>query len=246
MSGTIAAWGATDPGRARENNEDAWSIEESLQAAILADGIGGRNCGEVGSAVTVETVTGYLMAPHPDLTLEELAKEAIREANRRVIEVARARRECGGMGSTIVLALWRLPEMAIANVGDSRGYIFRGGELRQVTYDQNFANELRTNLGLSEERVQSMPNRNVLTMAVGGHEHILIRTHVETLQPGDVVLMCSDGLHGPVDHATLVSTLSGPGTLREKVERLIARANGNGGPDNVTAVLLEYRGESAG
>jgi protein phosphatase len=244
VSGTIAAWGATDPGRTRENNEDAWSIEASLQAAILADGMGGQNCGEVGAAVTVETVTAYLKAPDPNLTPEELAKEAIRAANREVIDVARTRRECDGMGSTIVLALWRLPEMVIANVGDSRGYIFRGGQLRQVTYDQNFANELRTNLGLSEERVQTMPNRNVLTMAVGAYEHVLVRIHAETLLSGDVVLMCTDGLHGPVDHATLLTILSEPGTLEEKVKRLIDCANRNGGPDNVTAVLLEYRGES--
>ncbi len=245
MSGRITAWGATDIGRSRENNEDAWSIEDTLHAAILADGMGGENCGEVGSAVTVEAVTGYLRSPDPDLTLEELAKEAIRAANRRVSEVALARSECQGMGSTIVLALWRLPEMVIANVGDSRGYIFRGGELRQVTYDQNFANELRTNLGLSEERVRSMPHRHVLTMAVGAAKHVLIRTHVETLQHGDVLLMCSDGLHGPVDHGTLIRILSAPGSLREKVDRLIACANQNGGPDNVTALLLEYRGDGA-
>ena len=245
MNGTITAWGATDIGRLRENNEDAWSIEESLNAAILADGMGGENCGEVGSAVTVETVRAYLRSPDPDLTLEELAKEAIRAANRRVTEVAQARRECQGMGSTVVLALWRLPEIVVANVGDSRGYIFRAGELRQVTYDQNFANELRTNLGLSEERVRSMPNRNVLTMAVGAANHVLIRTHVETLQHGDVLLMCSDGLHGPVDHPTLVHILSGPGNLQEKVDRLIACANQNGGPDNVTVLLLEYRGGGA-
>jgi serine/threonine protein phosphatase PrpC len=240
----MSGWGATDAGRARENNEDAFSIEESLQAAILADGIGGQNCGEVGSAVTVETVTAYLKTPETGLTLEEIAKEAIRAANRNVIEAARARQECDGMGSTIVLALWRLPEIVIANVGDSRGYIFRGGELRQVTYDQNFANELRNNLGLSEERVLSMPNRNYLTMAVGTNEHILIRTHMATLQVGDVVLMCSDGLHGPVKHETLVSILAGPESLQEKVARLIQCANQNGGPDNVTAVLLVYGGES--
>ena len=244
MSGTITAWGGSDAGLARENNEDAWSVDESLQAAILADGMGGENCGEVGSAVTIETVAEYLKAPDPDLTLEELAKEAIRAANRRVLEVARARRDCDGMGSTIVLALWRLPQIVIANVGDSRGYIFRGGQLQQVTYDQNFGNELRSNLGLSEERVQSMPDRNVLTMAVGTCEHILIRIHTETLRPADLVLICSDGLHGPVDHATLVDSLSGPGSLQEKVERLIVCANQNGGPDNVTVVLLEYRGES--
>ena len=148
------------------------------------------------------------------------------------------------MGSTVVVALWQFPQIVLANVGDSRGYIFRGGKLRQLTYDQNFANELRTNLGLSEERVRTMPNRNVLTMAVGTNEQVLIRTHMEDLLPGDVILMCSDGLHGPVEDAVLASILAEPGSLQERVGRLIARANQNGGPDNVTAVLLEYHGDS--
>jgi serine/threonine protein phosphatase PrpC len=99
------------------------------------------------------------------------------------------------------------------------------------------------NLGLSEERVRAMPNRNALTMAVGISEQLLIRTHKEDLLPGDLVLLCSDGLHGPVDDATLTRMLAEPGSLQEKVERLIACANRNGGPDNVTAVLLEYQGE---
>jgi serine/threonine protein phosphatase PrpC len=243
MSGRMLAFGATHPGRRRENNEDAWSLEAAHNAAILADGMGGENCGEVCSAIAVEMVAKYLKAPEAGLSMEDLAKEAIRAANRRALEVARERRECKGMGSTIVLAIWELPRILVANVGDSRGYVFRNGALRQVTYDQNFANELRTNLGLSEERVLSMPNRNVLTMAVGTNEQVLIRTHTENLLPGDRLLMCSDGLYGPVSDGTLALILSEPGSLQEKVERLIACANEHGGPDNITAVLLEYQGE---
>lgn len=239
-------WGETDPGRARENNEDAWAFEESLNAAILADGMGGENCGEVGSALTVSGVCEYLRAPEAGLSLEELAKEAIRSANRKVREAARLRTECNGMGSTVVLALWQLPEIVIANVGDSRGYIFRAGELRQVTSDQNFGSELRARLGFSEERVRAMPMRHVLTMAVGAQDQVLAPTHRETLRPGDQVLMCSDGLYGPVEHSLMTEILSEPGSLQEKVKRLIVCANQNGGPDNVTAVLLEYRGEQHG
>jgi len=240
-AGQISWWGATDAGRFRENNEDAFHVEGPLQAAILADGMGGANCGEVGSAKTVEGVLDYLKNPEPGLSTEELVKEAIRSANRRVLETARARRECDGMGSTVVVALWRLPEIVIANVGDSRAYICRAGQLHQVSYDQNFANELRTSLGFSEERVRAMPNGHVLTMAVGTFEHVLVRTHAQRLEPGDQVLLCSDGLHGPVEHATIARILAEPATLREKVERLIESANRNGGPDNVTAVLLEYK-----
>jgi serine/threonine protein phosphatase PrpC len=233
-------FGATDTGRRRTNNEDAWQVEESLNAAILADGMGGENCGEVGSAVTVQAIADYLKNPEEGLTMEEIAKEAIRSANRRVLDTAGQRHECDGMGSTVVLVLWRLPEVVIANVGDSRAYLFRSRELTQLSYDQNFANELRHQLGLSEERVRTMPNRNVLTMAVGTYEHVLIRIHSLTLELGDQLLLCSDGLHGPVDHGTISQILGEQSSLQEKVDRLIQCANLNGGPDNVTAVLLEW------
>jgi PPM family protein phosphatase len=241
LTGQITWWGATDPGRSRENNEDAWRVDEALSAAILADGMGGANCGEVGSALTIEGVVHYLQTPEDGLSAEDLVKEAIRAANQRVLSAARERTECDGMGSTVVLALWRTPEIVIANVGDSRAYLYRGGELRQLSYDQNFANELRNSLGFSEERVRTMPNRNVLTMAVGTFDHVLIRTTIERLAPGDQILLCSDGLYNPVDHETISGILRETGSLQEKVERLIACANGNGGPDNVTAVLLEYK-----
>jgi serine/threonine protein phosphatase PrpC len=245
-TGQLAWWGATDPGRKRENNEDAWRVEDSLHAAILADGMGGANCGEVGSALTVEGVLEYLRSPEDGLSSEDLVKEAIRAANRKVQATARERLECDGMGSTVVLVLWRLPDVVIANVGDSRAYLFRNRELRQLSYDQNFANELRTSLGFSEERVRTMPNRNVLTMAIGTFEHVLVRTHLARLEPGDRILLCSDGLHGPVDDATIAGILDSSTTLQEGVERLIDCANRNGGPDNVTAVLLEYKEKTDG
>jgi serine/threonine protein phosphatase PrpC len=233
-------FGATDTGRRRTNNEDAWQVDESLNAAILADGMGGENCGEVGSAVTVQSIAEYLKTPEEGLTVEEIAKEAIRSANRRVLDTAGERHECDGMGSTVVLVLWHFPDVVIANVGDSRAYLFRSNELKQLSYDQNFANELRHQLGLSEERVRTMPNRNVLTMAVGTYEHVLIRICSLKVEPGDQILLCSDGLHGPVDHATISQILAETVSPQQKVEGLIQRANLNGGPDNVTAVLLEW------
>ena len=118
----------------------------SLNAAILADGMGGENCGEVGSAVTVETIADYLQNPRgrPDAWRSSLRRPSVRQP--RVCSRPPAQRhECDGMGSTVVLALWRLPDAVIANVGDSRAYLFRAHELKQLSYDQNFANELRTN-----------------------------------------------------------------------------------------------------
>ena len=233
-------YGATHPGLHRPNNEDAFLIEPELRAAILADGMGGEKCGEVGSAITVETIAEYLRLPESALSAEEIAREAIRAANRRVRDTAQERLECNGMGSTVVLAIWRLPRISIANVGDSRGYLYRAGELRQLTYDQTYANELRTQLGFSEERIRNMPNRNVLTMAVGVYDQVLIRMHTETLEAGDQVLLCSDGLYGPVRPTTMAEILSEQRDAQWKVERLIECANEAGGPDNVTVVLLEY------
>jgi serine/threonine protein phosphatase PrpC len=242
----MLACGATHPGSRRENNEDAFHVSHSLSAAILADGMGGEKCGELGSAITLGAVIEYLTAPDEGLTREELAKEAIRAANRQVIDAAKLRPECDGMGSTIVMAVWDGPEVVIANVGDSRAYLHRAGDLRQLSYDQNFGNELRTRLGFSEERLRRMPNRNELTMAVGPFEHVLIRTHLERLQPGDRILLCSDGLHGPVDQVTIAALVGKHQDLRVAVDALIARALDNGGPDNVTALLLEYRDQNHG
>jgi protein phosphatase len=242
----MLAFGGTHPGRKRENNEDAFRIDDRLSAAILADGMGGEECGEVGSEITVRAVSEYLAAPEPGLNREEVVKEAIRSANRQVMAAAKARTECDGMGSTIVMASWNGPDVIIANVGDSRAYLYRGGDLRQLSYDQNFANELRTKLGFSEERLLAMPNRHVLTMAVGPFEHILVRTHIQRLEPGDRLLLCSDGLHGPVDHATMARLVGAYEGLADVVEALIACALDNGGPDNITAVLLEYRDQSHG
>jgi len=242
----MRVFGATDQGRRRENNEDAFHIDQSLCAAILADGMGGENCGEVGSEITVRAAREYLAQPGPGLSLEETAMEAIRSANRQVIDAARERIECDGMGSTIVMALWRLPDVVIANVGDSRAYLYRMGGLRQLSHDQNFANELRIKLGLSEDRLRVMPNRHMLTMAVGLFDHVLVRTHYERVQPGDQFLLCSDGLHGPVGEAAIAAILGAASSVQDKVTRLIDAANRNGGPDNVTAVLLQFGDGSSG
>jgi protein phosphatase len=233
--------GMTHPGRVRENNEDAWQVEPELRLAVLADGMGGHACGEVGSALTIEGVIAYCRHPLEELSPEQLVKEAIRHANHQVFETAKLRTECKGMGSTVVLAHWSPPELMIANVGDSRAYLWRGGRLAQLSCDQNVATELRTRLGFSEEQIQRVPGRNALTMAVGSFEDVLVITHAETWRDGDQILLCSDGLYGPVPDATIAEVLAGGGTLEVRIQKLVDCAIEAGGPDNVTALLLEYR-----
>jgi protein phosphatase len=236
---TLETWGTSDPGLVRQNNEDSWSIEPSLRVAIVADGMGGALCGEVASAMTVETVVEYLRQS-PVIDAQQAIQDAIQEANRRVFEKAHAEESCTGMGSTVVVAFWELPKLLIANVGDSRAYLWRAGVLTQLSYDQTLVNELRTRFGLSAEEVSNFPHKNVLTMAVGTTADLTIRVHAEELQPGDQVLLCSDGLTGPVTEEAIAATLSGDAALQYQVEQLITQAKANGAPDNVTAVLLRY------
>jgi PPM family protein phosphatase len=236
---TLEAWGTSDMGLVRQNNEDSWSIDPALRVAIVADGMGGASCGEVASSMAVETVLEYLRSTplvEPIPTIEA----AIKEANRRVLEKARGDEGCSGMGSTFVLAFWELPRLLIANVGDSRAYLWRDGTLTQLSYDQTLVNELRVRFGLSEEEVHNFPHKNVLTMAVGTTSELTVRTHEEELVPDDVVLLCSDGLTGPVTDAAIAATLSRDAPLQYQVEQLITQAKAGGGPDNVTVVLLRY------
>jgi PPM family protein phosphatase len=239
----IAYSGLTHPGRVRLNNEDAWQVDPDLCLAVLADGMGGHACGEVGSALTVDGVIFYFRQPPEPLQPEQLVKEAVRHANRRVRDAAKAHPECANMGSTVVLAHWSAGGLIVANVGDSRAYLCRDGRLRQLSCDQNVAADLRARLGFSEEQIQRVPARHALTMAVGGSEHVLVLTHAEAFEDGDELLLCSDGLHGPVGDAMILEVLAARATLEEKLQKLVDSANAAGGPDNITAVLLEYRTE---
>ncbi len=231
--------GLSDRGQVRQNNEDRWRIDWDLGVAIVADGMGGAACGEVAAELTLETVIAHLHAAAEEDPLQAV-QDAIRAAHARVQEEARERTGCGGMGSTIVLALWRLPRVIIANVGDSRAYHWRASELAQWSRDQTLVNELRANLGLSDEQLGHYAHRNILTMAIGGRRELAIHTRDETLAPGDRLLLCSDGLYAPVGAAWISSILAEPTTPTEQVEKLVDVANTAGGADNITAVLLRY------
>ena len=236
---TLEALGISDPGLVRQNNEDNWLIDPDLRVAMVADGMGGASSGEVAAAMAVETALECLRATpmeEPGPAIEA----AIREANRRVLERSRSDADCSGMGSTLVLAFWDLPRLIVANVGDSRAYLWRDGSLTQLSYDQTLVNELKMRFGLSEDEVRNFPHKNVLTMAVGTTPELVVRTHEEQLQPGDLVLLCSDGLTGPVAEEAIAATLSRDAPLQYQVEQLVTQAKAAGAPDNVTVVLLRY------
>lgn len=235
----VYASGRTDVGLVRPNNEDRFLIDNDLGLALVADGMGGAACGEVAAQMTIDCVAELLRQPSPNGPVGAL-ETAITESNRRVWRHAKQALECSGMGTTIVAACWRGARLAIANVGDSRAYLLRHEKLTQLSYDQSLVNELRHNLGLTDEQVKRYANRNVLTQAIGTAENVAIRTNEIDFGPGDVVLLCSDGLHGIVPDDEIHEILSQPVVLDLQVTRLIEAAKRAGGNDNITIAVIRH------
>jgi serine/threonine protein phosphatase PrpC len=241
---TIDMFGMSDTGLVRHNNEDRWLADPSLSVAVVADGMGGQACGEVAAQATLEAVRRYVTEPDLSLSLLQSAQEAVRAGNRRVRQMAREELACQGMGSTIIMAMWRMPQLVIANVGDSRAYLWRAGQLQQLSSDQTLQNELRQAGTFTEQQLKDFEYKNVLTMAIGAADDIRIQTAELLMQPGDEILLCSDGLWfigDDVLSSLLADGLAADDTLESTVQHLIDTAKGKGGHDNITAVLLRYR-----
>jgi protein phosphatase len=233
----IEAYGASDPGCVRTNNEDYFLVAPSIGLYLVADGMGGAQAGEHASKLASETVWEIIYQRDGPVDPEILV-QSFHEANRRVMEAAAADPDMEGMGTTLVAVVDQGGELLIASVGDSRAYVFQNGELSTITEDQTWVNEVGRRLGIDEEALKAHPMRHVLTMAIGVSEQLRVHTYHVRPSPGTYVLLCSDGLHGVATPEDIVETLSENGILEEKCRKLIALARERGGPDNITVVLL--------
>jgi serine/threonine protein phosphatase PrpC len=249
----IEAFGRTDVGRRRKVNEDAYLVSAELSLYVVCDGMGGHNAGEVASRMTVDTVSGFIRnsAVESEITwpwgldaaLSHEAnrlKTAIRLANARVFQAADKREELTGMGTTVVAALVGGDLMTIGSAGDSRCYLIRDGTLTQLTRDDSWVSAAVGEGILNSDDVEHHPLRNVITKAVGARESIDLDLIEHRLLPGDVTMLCSDGLHGMLNDQELARLLAASGSLEELACRLVDAANEAGGRDNVTVVLLRY------
>jgi PPM family protein phosphatase len=233
----LEAFGLSDPGCVRPNNEDCYLVSPATGVYIVADGMGGAQAGEHASKLAVDTVAAVILkAPRAD---GETLFQAFREANMRVMSAAASDPTLEGMGTTMVAALECGPELLIASVGDSRAYVYHGRELKGVTEDQTWVNEVGRRLGIDEASLKSHPMRHVLTMAIGVSPEL--RVHSYSLRPhtGELILLSSDGLHGVLEPGVIADQLAGNGSLEAKCQRLIEAAKQAGGPDNITVVLLK-------
>jgi PPM family protein phosphatase len=233
----LEAFGASDPGCVRANNEDYYLIAPSIGLYVVADGMGGAQAGEHASKLATDTLWEAVHHKTGDASAAVLV-DAFRQANQKVMEAAAADPALEGMGTTMVAVLAKDGELWIASVGDSRAYLFDNGQLRAITEDQTWVNEVGRRLGIEEEILKNHPMRHVLTMAIGVSEQLRVLTYLVKPAPGTMLLLCSDGLHGVAPEEDMRRVLNNGGSLEAKCEALIASAKEHGGPDNITVVLL--------
>ena len=239
MLRVVDHWFASDVGRQRQGNEDNLFVQSPL--FVVADGMGGAQAGEVASQMAVEAFHGGMPNGAPDQALIGI----INKANQRIHDHSRADSSHHGMGTTVTAAYVTEDDVVIAHVGDSRAYLLRDGELTRLTRDHSLVGELVDRGKLTEEEAEIHPQRSVITRALGPEREVQVDTERIAARPGDVFLLCSDGLTSMVREPGLKPVLTEAPTLEEAGRRLIAAANEAGGRDNITVILFRL-GEVAG
>ena len=243
---------ATDTGRARTNNEDSVALDADTSLAVLADGMGGYNAGEVASGMAtsfIKTELGrWLQEAGGNATDPEVRRAmdiCVDNANRAIFNAANANPQYAGMGTTLVVAVFRGTRVLVGHVGDSRAYRLRGGRLGQLTRDHSLLQE-QVDAGLiTPEQASFSANKNLVTRAVGVEDTVLLEIHQHEVHPGDVYLLCSDGLSDMLDDETLAQLLLGCESIDEAGPALIAAANDAGGKDNIAVILVRAPGSPA-
>ncbi len=233
--------GASHVGHVRANNEDSFETVPELGLFVVADGLGGEAAGERASALAVKTVVEEARATGEAVSADALL-EAVELANKSIRWEAENDPCLEGMATTITAALTHAGKLEIVNVGDSRAYRFSRGQLECLTQDHTWLSEIAKNTGQSPERLKHHPLRNMLTKAVGV-EPVVGADRVETgFEPGDILLLCSDGLHGVLPAEIITRVLADTLGLQDKLQALIDETLGLGAPDNVTVVLVRHTG----
>lgn len=237
----LVSAGATDPGKKRANNEDTFLMSDAVGLYVVADGVGGSEGGEVASRIAVEMLAAVLL---PGTSSSEQSGEAavlglaVDRANSAIRTEQAKHSELADMGTTLSAIFFQNGRASLIHVGDSRVYLFRSNELRQLSADHTLVAEyIRTGL-LTPAEAQTSPNRHVITRALGSRDEIAPDITVHTVRKGDVFLLCTDGLTDMVSDGVLSEILAS-NAPREAVQELINTANQHGGVDNITAVVVQ-------
>jgi PPM family protein phosphatase len=229
----------TDTGRQRSENEDSFYVRPPI--FVVADGMGGAQAGEVASKTAADAFDRDL----PDAPPERVLRETIETANREIHDLARSDPSRAGMGTTITAAIVNAEgeEVGIGHVGDSRAYRLRGGKLEQLTRDHSLVEEMRRKGQITDAQAEDHPQRSIITRALGPEPRVEVDVQTVPAAPGDVFLLCSDGLTTMVGEERIATVLGGARSMKDAVRALVDAANEAGGRDNITA--LAFRLEDA-
>jgi len=229
----------SDIGLVRETNEDSY-ICEPPHLFVVADGMGGHVAGEIASKLAATTVSRYIEENNSNDNYEELLKQAIIQANTSIYQLSQSKEDFNGMGTTVTAIYVAGDTIYWGHVGDSRIYLLRNREFRQITNDHSLVWELVQSGNITKEEAQNHPKRNMLTRAVGTSCLIKIDTGVIAWEPGDLILMCTDGLTNMVSEQDIYSFIQNrQGDFESILDQLVIHAKNAGGLDNITTILLK-------
>jgi len=237
---------STHTGRVRTNNEDSVVFDETTHIALLADGMGGYNAGEIASGMATAFIRSELsrwlveagsiaMANEVRLAMEICTNNA----NRAIFRSAQTNASYAGMGTTLVMGLFRPDTAMIGHIGDSRCYRMREGVLEQITKDHSLLQEQIDSGLVSPQDAHHSPIRNLVNRAMGVEDAVLLEVHEHSVQKGDIFLMCSDGLSDMVEDTSIARIISHASDLEQMAQGLINEANEHGGRDNITVLLVQ-------
>ncbi|PLS16843.1 protein phosphatase [Bacillus sp. M6-12] len=242
----------SDRGKVRQHNEDNGGIfigSKGVRLAIVADGMGGHRAGDVASAMTVKELqdrwaeTGPIETPDD---AEMWLRDNIVHVNKLLFNHSANNTECNGMGTTIVAAICTDRFATVANIGDSRCYLYNESGFKQITEDHSLVNELVRSGQISKEDAENHPRKNVLLRALGTETNVVMDTITIGFEEGDLLLLCSDGLSNKVSQSEMLDVITSGGNMEQKADQLVELANEHGGEDNITLVLVEFFNESEG
>ena len=237
----------TDPGKVRDHNEDSVTIVKNQSGEYLlavADGMGGHRAGEIASSIVIGNIGTHFKEMGKIGTKEDAVrwlKDAVSEANVEIYKYTAEHPESEGMGTTIVTAILTDDFLLFGNLGDSRGYVLKGGKLHQITTDHTLVNLLVKSGELTEEEAEHHPRKNVLMKALGANTKVEMDI-IDVETDVDGILLCSDGLTNMLDHDQIEKVLNEDLEIEKMVQKLIYKSNNRGGNDNISAAYLNKAG----
>lgn len=235
---------STDPGLARDNNEDSVVCDQATQLAVLADGMGGYNAGEVASGMATAFIKSemsrWLSEAGKNANSREIRRAleiCVDNANRSIYNAASSNPQYAGMGTTLVVGVFQDSSLMIGHIGDSRCYRLRGQDFTQITKDHSLLQEQMDAGLITPEQAATSLNKNLVTRALGVEDVVMLETNEHRVEVGDLYLMCSDGLSDMVTDDDIAAIMRSTDELETKAKALVEAANAGGGRDNISVLL---------